>query len=416
VLDLHRDKAAIVTTHRWLQDAEDYTGGVPIVSSGRYPEIWYAFEGLYVPDGVHVEDAWRWFIRKNPSIFLVNCGHFHEEFRQASTNVAGLPVHEVLADYQDDPNGGNGWLRIMQFETAFDEITFETYSPTLDEYRTDGESFFTLDVDFDAYRLAAGTSFVAFQHGINGYAGTEDTWVNEDAPDTAYGNDEVRHADDDVNNSLFTDDQGQALVKFTGMFSAQGDAGTIPSGSQIVEAYLTLELADDIDTPFYDPDFLVYEVIRDWNEASTWNSLDGGLTVGDDLGELVAVFNGDNDPEEDGMRRIEISDLVQRWSDGQANHGVAILPEIISGNDDGIEILTSESGNPLRRPRLEVIYVAASACPADLDGDGAVGVLDFLQLLAAWGPCADCPEDLDADGDVGILDFLALLAAWGPCA
>lgn len=55
-------------------------------------------------------------------------------------------------------------------------------------------------------------------------------------------------------------------------------------------------------------------------------------------------------------------------------------------------------------------------CPADLDLDGAVGITDFLALLAGWGPCAPgCPGDLDGDGDVGIIDFLALLAAWGPC-
>ena len=27
-------------------------------------------------------------------------------------------------------------------------------------------------------------------------------------------------------------------------------------------------------------------------------------------------------------------------------------------------------------------------CPADLDGDNQVGITDFLQLLATWGPCA----------------------------
>ena len=54
-------------------------------------------------------------------------------------------------------------------------------------------------------------------------------------------------------------------------------------------------------------------------------------------------------------------------------------------------------------------------CDADLDGDGVVGILDFLQLLAAWGSCAacnDCPEDLDGDCTVGITDFLTLLANW----
>jgi hypothetical protein len=26
-------------------------------------------------------------------------------------------------------------------------------------------------------------------------------------------------------------------------------------------------------------------------------------------------------------------------------------------------------------------------CPSDLDGDGNVGIVDFLQLLAEWGEC-----------------------------
>jgi hypothetical protein len=52
----------------------------------------------------------------------------------------------------------------------------------------------------------------------------------------------------------------------------------------------------------------------------------------------------------------------------------------------------------------------------DLDGDGVVGVTDFLDMLAAWGPCPDPPEpclsDLDNDGEVGVTDFLDLLAFW----
>ena len=57
----------------------------------------------------------------------------------------------------------------------------------------------------------------------------------------------------------------------------------------------------------------------------------------------------------------------------------------------------------------------APACPADLDGSGAVSVLDLLLLLDAWGPCPGCPEDLDGDGIVGFDDLLGLLASWGPC-
>jgi len=58
------------------------------------------------------------------------------------------------------------------------------------------------------------------------------------------------------------------------------------------------------------------------------------------------------------------------------------------------------------------------ATPGDIDGDGIVGIDDFLLLLAAWGPCAapcppSCRPDFDGDCVVGIADFLTLLANWG---
>ena len=52
----------------------------------------------------------------------------------------------------------------------------------------------------------------------------------------------------------------------------------------------------------------------------------------------------------------------------------------------------------------------------DLDGDGIVGVSDFLILLANWGRCADCADcaaDLDDNCVVGVSDLLILLGNWG---
>jgi hypothetical protein len=57
-------------------------------------------------------------------------------------------------------------------------------------------------------------------------------------------------------------------------------------------------------------------------------------------------------------------------------------------------------------------------CPWDLNGNGFVGILDFLVLLFSWGPCDDpgnCPADFDGNGFVGVMDFLDLLCHWGPC-
>ena len=52
-------------------------------------------------------------------------------------------------------------------------------------------------------------------------------------------------------------------------------------------------------------------------------------------------------------------------------------------------------------------------CPWDCaDGDGKVGVVDFLALLVDWGLVTPCDFD---GGGIGNTDFLELLFNWGPC-
>ncbi len=55
----------------------------------------------------------------------------------------------------------------------------------------------------------------------------------------------------------------------------------------------------------------------------------------------------------------------------------------------------------------------ASACPADLNGDGSVGAADLAILLGQWGGAGT--GDLNGDGSVGASDLAILLGAWGAC-
>ena len=51
-------------------------------------------------------------------------------------------------------------------------------------------------------------------------------------------------------------------------------------------------------------------------------------------------------------------------------------------------------------------------CPADLDGDGSVGVTDLTAVILAWGT----PDaDVTGDGTTDVQDLVAVINAWGPC-
>lgn len=82
-------------------------------------------------------------VKDSPNVFLTLCGHISGEGRRVDT-WNGNTIHSVLADYQSRANGGDGWLRVMEFSPANNEIRVSTYSPTLDRFETDRNSQFVL--------------------------------------------------------------------------------------------------------------------------------------------------------------------------------------------------------------------------------------------------------------------------------
>ena len=95
------------------------------------------------------------------------------------------------------------------------------------------------------------------------------------------------------------------------------------------------------------------------------------------------------------------------------NGGGSFTVELTAGTGPGVDLLVvtvdDAAGTVVLAPEPRFEYFELG----DLDGDGTVGITDFLALLAAWGPCpVQCVADLDGDGIVGILDFLTLLGNW----
>jgi hypothetical protein len=123
LLATHSNRRAILAAHYALNT------GDPAAFSNQ---------GLALYDG----------LKHHPNLFLILGGHKNGEGKRVDM-YQGNTVHSVLADYQDRPNGGDGWLRVMEFSPANDEIRVKTYSPWLDQWETDADSEFTLAYDMD---------------------------------------------------------------------------------------------------------------------------------------------------------------------------------------------------------------------------------------------------------------------------
>jgi hypothetical protein len=85
-------------------------------------------------------------LKGNANLFLMLAGHRPEEGRRTDI-LNGNTVHTLMSDYQGRANGGDGWLRILEFSPANNQIRVRTYSPTLNQFETDANSQFTLTYD-----------------------------------------------------------------------------------------------------------------------------------------------------------------------------------------------------------------------------------------------------------------------------
>ncbi len=95
--------------------------------------------GTFSPQGQAVYDA----LKNNSNLILLLCGHVPGENRRQD-NFNGQTVHTILADFQDLRNGGDGWLRMLEFSPTNNQLRVKTYSPTLNIYDQTATSQFTL--------------------------------------------------------------------------------------------------------------------------------------------------------------------------------------------------------------------------------------------------------------------------------
>lgn len=112
------------------------------------------------------------YLKNNPNLFLMLCGHVSGEAHRTDT-VNGNLIHTILADYQTRLNGGTGWMNILQFVPAENRLKVKTYSPLYDIYETDQNSDYDLSVSlYDNFQL------VGVVNNVTSGANATFNWTN----------------------------------------------------------------------------------------------------------------------------------------------------------------------------------------------------------------------------------------------
>lgn len=144
----HADREAILITHAYMYSDETRYDWHKYGAKQHWNPHTYGVakaSGGDVHDG---EELWTKLVSQHENFILTLNGHVLNDGLgyTATQTPAGRDVHQMLVNFQMQPRGGDGWLRLLQF--GGDGVTLQTYdySPTLDQQNRSPANEFTMQL------------------------------------------------------------------------------------------------------------------------------------------------------------------------------------------------------------------------------------------------------------------------------
>jgi hypothetical protein len=165
VVDTHPDAHTMLLTHGYMFDGGALFNAEvdPNDPQGRtYDQVRDTlvghFESIYNPqrygwvgaDGNDGKELWDKIVKGSGNTSLVFSGHQFDEldgFPYLMTRADdGDPVYQMLFDTQTRQGGGEGWIRLLEFQPDGKTIRVKTYSPYYDQWSYASDEFYTIFV------------------------------------------------------------------------------------------------------------------------------------------------------------------------------------------------------------------------------------------------------------------------------
>jgi hypothetical protein len=188
IIAQNRDHRVILDTHAYLYDGGERFNNAPdpnnpgktfdqsrdaLLRTGANPEAVYNGAVYGGQDG---ETLWNNLVRLHPNVSLFLSGHQFEDFDEFKYHLEngdhGNRVHELLVDPQNMANGGNGWIRLLEFDPDGITVHVKTYSPFLNQWDTSPDNFYDIKLspivpgDFNHDLVTDAADYVAWRQGL----------------------------------------------------------------------------------------------------------------------------------------------------------------------------------------------------------------------------------------------------------
>lgn len=142
LLEAHPDSYAVISTHAFLIKDWSERGVARRESRVSLTDIRIHKDGTNAG-----EDILEKLVKPYPNVKMVLNGHYVGR-DYLEIKVGERRVHAILADLEhEQPYGGNGFMRILQFVPSEGKIYNYTYSPKLDAYKLGEFDSFVIDVN-----------------------------------------------------------------------------------------------------------------------------------------------------------------------------------------------------------------------------------------------------------------------------
>jgi 3',5'-cyclic AMP phosphodiesterase CpdA len=199
VADSFPDRRVILLTHAYMYDGGQWFNASvdPNDPQGRTfdqirdTEVNHV-ESIYNPksygwatganDG---KDLWDKLVKQRENMSLVISGHQFDEFDgfpyKLSQGENGNDVYQLLVDMQNRINGGDGWIRLLEFSPDGTTVTVKSYSPFLDEWSYASDEYFTIQLspiaplrpgDYNDDGFVDAADYTVWRNNLGAPAGT----------------------------------------------------------------------------------------------------------------------------------------------------------------------------------------------------------------------------------------------------